>query len=202
MDKQTLVIATGNAGKLKEMVTLLSGLPLKILPQSDFKVPEAIEDGLSFIENALIKARHAAEYTGFPAIADDSGLAVDALAGAPGIYSSRYAGEAGNSAANNVKLLQALVEVPSEQRTARFHCAAVFVQHAKDPAPIVCHATWEGRILEQAVGQGGFGYDPVFYVESQGCTSAELKPDVKNTLSHRGQAIQKLAAQIRTLYCE
>ena len=157
-------------------------------PQGDWQIPEAVEDGLSFIENALIKARHAARLTGLPALADDSGLAVDALDGAPGIYSARYAGDGGDEA-NNRKLLEAMEDVPDERRGAHFYCAMALVRHAKDPAPLVAIGRLDGTITRTPAGVGGFGYDPLFRVPGQGCTSAELAPGLKNRLSHRGQAL-------------
>ncbi|RMH19785.1 MAG: RdgB/HAM1 family non-canonical purine NTP pyrophosphatase [Gammaproteobacteria bacterium] len=200
MYRKRIVIATGNAGKLKEIRDLLAPLHIEVIPQSEFELPEVEENGLSFIENALIKARHAAHLTGLPAIADDSGLAVDALLGEPGIYSSRFAGEPGNDSANNARLLEDLAEVPASERTARFHCAAVLMTHDRDPAPLVCHATWEGEILTAPRGETGFGYDPVFYVPSQQCSAAELTPETKNRLSHRGQAMRQLTSLIQQRY--
>ena len=189
---QRVVLATGNSGKLREFTELLATCRIQVLPQSDFSVPDAAETGLSFVENALLKARNAARHTGLPAIADDSGLEVDYLKGAPGIYSARYAGPAGDSAANNAQLLQALSGVPAAQRTARFQCLLVFMRHAEDPTPLICQGTWEGRILEHSRGTGGFGYDPLFYVEDMQCSAAELDAVRKNKLSHRGQALRCL----------
>lgn len=200
MYRKRIVIATGNAGKLKEIRALLAPLQIEVIPQTEFDLPEAEENGLSFIENALIKARHAAHLTGLPAIADDSGLAVDALFGEPGIYSSRFAGEPGNDVANNARLLEDLGEVPGPDRTARFHCAAVLMTHDRDPAPLVCHATWEGEILTAPRGEGGFGYDPLFYIPSKQCSAAELDAETKNRLSHRGKAIRQLASLIQQRY--
>jgi len=193
---QRIVLASGNQGKVRELQTLLEGLHLQILPQSDFAVPEAEETGLSFVENAIIKARNAARHTGLPAIADDSGIEVDYLNGAPGIYSARYAGPGCTDADNNAKLLAALEGVPSEQRSARFQCLLVYLRHAEDPTPIICQGTWEGRILTAPAGSKGFGYDPLFWVESRQASSAELEPSVKNSLSHRGQALRMLLARL------
>ncbi len=190
-----LVLASGNPGKLRELQALLEGLPLELVPQSVLGVEEAEETGLSFVENALLKARNAARHTGLPALADDSGLAVDHLQGAPGIHSSRYAG-GGGDAANNAKLLTALAGVPEECRTARFICVVVLLEHAEDPVPLICQGLWEGRILEAPRGEGGFGYDPLFWVPEQGCSSAELPPELKNRLSHRGQALRQLRARL------
>jgi XTP/dITP diphosphohydrolase len=191
-----VVLASGNAGKLRELTAMLEPLGWQVRPQSDWDVSEAVEDGLSFIENALIKARHAARATGLPALGDDSGLVVDALDGAPGIFSARYAGPGAGDAANNARLLEALQGVPEGRRTAHFYCAIAMVRHADDPAPLVAIGRWDGRILETPAGAGGFGYDPLFWVEAQGCSSAELPPQVKNRLSHRGRALAALARQL------
>lgn len=199
-DKKTvsrIVLATGNQGKVREMSQLLSGLALDIVPQSEFDVPPADETGLTFIENAIIKARNAAHYTGLPAIADDSGIEVDALQGAPGIYSSRYAGVSATDEQNREKLLADLQDIDESERTARFQCVIVYMQHENDPTPLVCQSAWEGRILFESLGTGGFGYDPVFYVPTHCCTSAELPKDEKNRISHRGQALQKLLASLK-----
>ena len=187
-----IVIATGNAGKLREFKTLLATREIEVVPQSDFAVPEADETGLTFVENAIIKARNAATHTGLPAIADDSGIEVDYLNGAPGIYSARYAGPGGDGPRNNAKLLDALAGVPEAQRQARFQCLLVYLRHAEDPTPLICQGTWEGRILERPAGEGGFGYDPVFFVPTDNCSAAELPPVRKNDISHRGQAMRAL----------
>ena len=192
-----IVLATGNSGKVREMAALLEPLAVRILPQSAFAVPEAEETGLTFVENALIKARNACRHTGLPAIADDSGLAVDALGGAPGIYSSRYAGPGADDRANVEKLLAELAGVPEEARGARFICLMVYLRHAEDPTPLICEGRWEGRILPAPRGSGGFGYDPVFQVPARHCSSAELPPAVKNRLSHRGQALRQLVERLR-----
>ena len=189
-----VVLATGNPGKVREMSALLAEFGLEVLPQSNFNIVEADETGTTFIENAIIKAKHAAALTGLPAIADDSGLAVDALQGVPGIYSARYAGVDASDRDNLLKLLDALKDVPAAQRTARFHCVLVYMTHAEDPTPLVCHGSWDGMITEQPSGEDGFGYDPIFFVESEGCTSAELTKQRKSELSHRGQALTKLLA--------
>jgi len=192
----TLVLASGNAGKLRELTAMLEPLGWRVRPQSDWNVPEAVEDGASFIENALIKARHAARLTGLPALGDDSGLVVDVLDGAPGIYSARYAGPGADDGSNNRKLIEALAGVPQERRTAHFYCAMAMVRHAADPAPLVAIGRWDGRILEAPAGSGGFGYDPLFWVEAHGCSSAGLPPEVKNRISHRGRALAALVRQL------
>ena len=189
---EKVVMASSNPGKLREINQILGDLGLKVLPQSDFDVPDADETGLTFVENSILKARHAAQLTGLPAIADDSGLEVDALRGAPGIYSARFSGPEATDEKNLRKLLDDLKDVPEAERTARFQCLMVFMTHAEDPTPLICQGTWEGRILFEPRGEGGFGYDPVFYVPSENCASAELTPEVKNSLSHRGQAFKKL----------
>ena len=191
---QKIVLASGNPGKLREMQQTLGSSDVVFIPQTELDVPEAEETGLSFVENAIIKARNACEATGLPAIADDSGLEVDALNGEPGIYSARYAGDSSASAdsSNNARLLRELEGVPDAQRSARFQCVIVYMRHANDPMPLICQGTWEGRILPGERGVNGFGYDPLFYVEEHACASAELDPSVKNKLSHRGQAIRQL----------
>ena len=194
---QRIVLATGNQGKVKEMGDILAPFGLQIVPQSEFDVPEADETGLTFVENAIIKARNAAAHTGLPAIADDSGLEVDFLKGAPGIYSSRFAGPDANSQDNVKKLLAEMKDVPEEKRTARFQCVMVYMEHDNDPTPLICQGTWEGRILFEQRGENGFGYDPVFYVPTHNCASAELSKEVKNQLSHRGQALRQLAEAMK-----
>jgi XTP/dITP diphosphohydrolase len=193
---RTLVLASSNQGKLREITAILQPLGWQVAPQGNWDVPDAVEDGLSFVENALIKARHAAQLTGLPALADDSGLAVDALDGAPGIYSARYAGGAGDQA-NTQKLLENLEDVPDADRTAHFYCAMALVHHAKDPAPLIAIGRWDGLINRAPAGDGGFGYDPVFHVPEKGCTSAELPAEVKNRMSHRGKALQQMVRLIR-----
>lgn len=196
MSDNKIVLATGNQGKVREMADLLSDFGFDVVAQSEFNVSDVEETGTTFIENAIIKARHAAKETGLASIADDSGLEVDALKGAPGIYSARYAGVGATDQQNLEKLLEAMKEVPEEQRTARFHCVLVLMRHENDPTPIVCHGKWEGRILTEAHGENGFGYDPVFFVPEDNCASAELEPARKKQLSHRGKALKQLFATL------
>lgn len=191
-----LVLASGNKGKLAELQQLLSDSGFKLISQAELGVEDAIEDGLSFVENALIKARHAARVTGKAAIADDSGLCVDALQGAPGIHSARFAGEHGNDAKNNALLLEKLKGVETDQRGARFVCVLAMVRHADDPLPLICEGHWQGRILEQPRGDQGFGYDPMFFCPQQGMSSAELDRDIKNRISHRAKALQALLQKL------
>lgn len=197
--EQQIVLASGNAGKLREFQQLLAPFNFKVQAQSAFAVEAAEETGLTFIENALIKARHACIHTGRPAIADDSGIEVDALRGAPGIYSARFAGPNASDEDNNLKLLAQLSDVPEELRTARYQCVLVFMRHAKDPTPIVCQAAWEGKILNEPQGDGGFGYDPLFWVPEQQCSAAQLDKDNKNAISHRGKAMAKLLKALQGL---
>ena len=194
---QKVVLATGNPGKVRELADLLSAFGLDIVAQTDLGVESAEETGLTFIENAILKARHAAQITGLPAIADDSGLAVDALGGAPGIYSARYAGEAASDRENLEKLLQVLEAVPDGERQAQFHCVLVYLRHAEDPTPLVFHGSWAGEIIRSAAGEGGFGYDPVFYVPELGKTAAELSKAEKGAVSHRGKALTLLLEAMR-----
>lgn len=194
---QKVVLATGNPGKVSELADLLSAFGLDIVAQTDLGVESAEETGLTFIENAILKARHAAHITGLPAIADDSGLAVDALGGAPGIYSARYAGEDASDRQNLEKLLTALQDVPDDQRQAQFHCVLVYLRHAEDPTPLVFHGSWQGVITRDAAGEGGFGYDPIFYLPAQGKTAAELTKNEKRALSHRGKALTLLLEAMR-----
>jgi XTP/dITP diphosphohydrolase len=189
-----IILASSNQGKVREINQLLTGLDLHVQPQTEYGVPDIEETGLTFVENAILKARNAAQHTGLPAIADDSGIEVDALNGEPGIYSARYAGAGASDQANLEKLLTELGDLPEEKRTARFQCLMVYMRHAHDPTPLICQGTWEGRILFEPRGENGFGYDPVFYVPTHDCSSAELAADVKNSLSHRGQALRKLLA--------
>jgi XTP/dITP diphosphohydrolase len=191
-----IVLASSNPGKVREINQLLAELGMQVRPQGEFNVVDAEETGLTFVENAILKARNAARHTGLPAIADDSGLEVDALAGAPGIYSARFAGKGASDQANLEKLLVELEAVPEEQRTARFQCLMVFMRHAEDPTPLICQGSWEGRILFAARGDNGFGYDPVFHVPTHDCSSAELPAETKNALSHRGQALRQLVAAL------
>ena len=196
----TIVLATGNQGKVKELAQLLATQSIEIIPQSNFNVPEVAETGTTFVENAIIKARHAAKITGLPAIADDSGLEVDALNGAPGVYSARYAEDITNGKVtdddNTNKLLAALTDVADEDRTARFHCVLVYMKHENDPTPLICHGVWEGSISREKQGEQGFGYDPVFWQEDLQKSSAQLPRDVKNSLSHRGQALKELVKKL------
>ncbi|MEA5668563.1 MAG: RdgB/HAM1 family non-canonical purine NTP pyrophosphatase [Stenotrophomonas sp.] len=191
-----LVLASGNAGKLKELQAMLGALPLQIVPQRELGVDDVPETGLTFVENALIKARHACAVTGLPALADDSGLIVDALDGAPGLYSARYAGSPTDDAANNAKLLDALRDVPAERRSARFYAVIVLLRHANDPQPLICEGSWEGRIIDELRGTHGFGYNPVFLDEELGLTAAEMQPEQKNGRSHRAKALQQLKQQL------
>lgn len=191
-----LVLASGNAGKLKELQAMLAGLPLEIVAQGEMGVSDVPETGLTFVENALIKARHACASTGLPALADDSGLIVDALGGAPGLYSARYAGSPTNDAANNAKLLDALRDVPADRRTARFYAVIVLLRHAEDPQPLICEGSWEGEILDAPRGHHGFGYNPVFLDTVLQQTAAEMAPDLKNAMSHRGKALQVLKQKL------
>jgi XTP/dITP diphosphohydrolase len=193
---QKIVLASGNAGKLREFQQLLSGCGFEVIPQSEFNLSDADEIGTTFVENAIIKARHACEQTGLPAIADDSGIEVDALNGRPGVYSARYSGPDANDKKNNEKLLMELKDVPMEKRTARYHAVLAYMRHADDPTPILCHGTWEGIILTEPRGENGFGYDPLFFVPSHNCASAELDKSEKNRISHRGKAMQELLLKI------
>jgi XTP/dITP diphosphohydrolase len=187
-----VVVATANAGKLRELTALLAGLDMQLVAQSGLGIAPVEETGTTFAENALLKARHAARCTGLAAIADDSGLEVAALQGAPGLYSARYAGPGSDDAANNAKLLRVLAGVPDEARGARYRCVLVFVNGPDDPAPVVAQASWEGRIIDTPRGSGGFGYDPYFWLPDRGCTAAELDAAEKNRISHRGQAMRQL----------
>ncbi|WP_019025820.1 RdgB/HAM1 family non-canonical purine NTP pyrophosphatase [Colwellia piezophila] len=195
-----VVLATGNQGKVKELAHLLAKQAIEIVPQSEFDVPDVAETGTTFVENAIIKARHAAKITGLPAIADDSGLEVDALNGAPGVYSARYAEDITQGAItdddNTNKLLAALINTPDEQRTARFHCVLVYMKHEHDPTPLICHGVWHGTISRQKQGEQGFGYDPIFWQEDLQMSSAQLSREVKNQRSHRGQALDKLVEKL------
>ena len=194
-----VVLASGNKGKLAEFQAMFTDSKIEILPQSSFEVIEAEETGLSFIENAILKARNASAQTLMPALADDSGLAVQALKGAPGIFSARYAGEPSNDLANIRKLLEDMASIEADQRQAQFICALAFVRHAEDPVPVVAVGYWNGEILSTPSGSEGFGYDPVFYVPSESCSAAQLSKARKNALSHRGQALKELYQQFETL---
>jgi len=194
---QKVVLATGNPGKVRELADLLADFGLNVVAQTELGVDSAEETGLTFIENAILKARHAAQITGLPAIADDSGLAVDALGGAPGIYSARYAGVDASDRQNLDKLLVALKDVPQGSRGAQFHCVLVYMRHAEDPTPLVFHGSWAGEIAFESAGAGGFGYDPVFYVPELGRTAAELSRDEKSAVSHRGKALKLMLEAMR-----
>ncbi|MCL4106069.1 UNVERIFIED_CONTAM: hypothetical protein GTU68_058375 [Idotea baltica] len=195
LESSLVVLASGNAGKLAELSRILSPLPFTLRSQAEFDMPDVVEDGLSFVENAIIKARAVAKFTGHATIADDSGLEVDHLLGAPGIHSARYSGE--GDAANNVKLLGALGDLPRRERTARFQCVLVYMRHWLDPTPIVCQAQWEGEILSEPKGEHGFGYDPLFFLPEYQCSSAELDRAEKNRVSHRAKASALLLEALR-----
>lgn len=194
-----LVIASGNKKKLAEFERLLAPKGWQVHPQSDFQVPEADETGLSFVENAILKARNACLHTGLPSLADDSGLEVDALKGAPGIYSARFAGLPSNDANNNRLLMEKLAGVPTEERSCRYQALLVWMRHAEDPTPLICQGSWEGRLLETPRGDNGFGYDPYFYLPELDKTAAELDAASKNRLSHRGRALASLLQHLGTL---
>ena len=191
-----LVLASGNPGKLRELSALLSDFGFEVHAQSEYSVTEAEETGTTFVENAIIKARNAAEHTGFMSLADDSGIEVDALKGAPGVYSARFAGTEANDDANNALLVEKLRAVPEAQRSARYRAVIVLMRHAADPSPVICEGSWEGMIQLEPAGEGGFGYDPYFYLPLLGCTSAQLSAEAKNRLSHRGQALQQLKIRL------
>lgn len=192
-----IVLASGNKGKLREFAQLLAPLNIEIVPQSELQVVEAEETGLSFVENAILKARNACMQTGLPAISDDSGIEVDALQGAPGIYSSRYAGSNASDQDNIDTLLAAIKDVPEAERSARFQCVVVYMRHAKDPTPLICQGTWHGQIMLQPSGDGGFGYDPIFFVAETETSAAELSPEQKHAVSHRGQAMRRFIAEFQ-----
>ena len=192
----TIVLASGNAGKVRELGKLFTEYGIKVVPQSDFDVPDVAETGTTFVENAIIKARHAAACTKLPAIADDSGIEVDALDARPGVYSARYAGPNANDEDNNNKMLAELKGIPDEQRSARYQCVLVFMRHHNDPTPLISQGSWQGRILEAPQGDGGFGYDPIFYVPSHDCSSGELTLEQKNKISHRTVAMQSMLKQL------
>ncbi len=196
-DSQRVVLASNNKGKLREVGQILVGLNLSVVPQGELGVGEVAETGTTFVENAIIKARHAAEHSGLAAIADDSGLVVDALGGAPGVWSARFAGEGADDAANTAKVLTDLGDTPEAQRSARFLCVMVYMRHAGDPTPVIAQGSWEGLITRHPAGDNGFGYDPVFQVPGEGCTSAQLPAERKNALSHRGQALRALVAAMQ-----
>jgi XTP/dITP diphosphohydrolase len=191
-----LVLASGNPGKLQELSVILADLGYELHPQSEFGVPEVAETGTTFVENAIIKARHAATLTGLPALADDSGIEVDALEGAPGVYSARFSGPGASDADNNALLVEKLRDVPSRQRSARYRAVIVLMRHAGDPSPLICEGSWEGIIQLEPAGDGGFGYDPYFFLPDRGCTSAQLSAGEKNRLSHRGKALADLKRKL------
>jgi XTP/dITP diphosphohydrolase len=193
---QQIVLASGNAGKLREFNQVLADLNIEVVPQSKFEVGEVEETGLTFVENAILKARHVSRVSGLPALADDSGLEVDALNGAPGIYSARFSGEGATDARNNAKLLELLAGKPESERSARFQCVLVYLRHPEDPTPLICQGSWEGRILEAPQGDNGFGYDPLFWVPECQCSSAQLAPEQKNQRSHRGQAVAEFVRRM------
>lgn len=195
MDK--IILASGNPGKLKEFQEIFSKKNIHIIPQSQYRIKDAEETGLSFVENAIIKARHAAKIAGLPALADDSGLEVDALRGKPGIHSARFSGINATDASNNEKLLQLMKNVPEDKRSARFHCVLVLMRHADDPVPMIFHGQWEGFILQRPSGANGFGYDPLFFATDQNTASADLRPEIKNQVSHRGKAVAKLVRALQ-----
>ena len=191
-----LVLASSNPGKLREFSALLDESRYKIIPQADFNVPEIAETGTTFVENAIIKARHAAQYTGLAALADDSGIVIDALNGEPGVHSARFSGSDASDESNNILLVERLRSVPEAQRSARYQAVIVYMRNAADPSPIICEGSWEGIMVLEAKGSGGFGYDPYFYLPDYGCTSAELSADEKNRISHRGQALRLLLEKL------
>lgn len=192
-----VVLASGNQGKLKELGAMLGELEFSLVAQSELGIASPPETGLTFAENALIKARYAAQESGLPALADDSGIAVEALNGAPGIYSARYAGDDASDTDNVQKLLSAMQSVPDGQRAAAFHCVLVYLAHANDPTPLIAHGIWRGQLLHSVRGEGGFGYDPVFWVPDHACSAAELPRAEKNRISHRGRALVSLLEQLR-----
>lgn len=200
MTPENIILASGNKKKLKELSEILNDFSVTLVPQTELGVSDAIEDGLTFVENALKKARHACEQTGKPAIADDSGIEVDFLSGKPGIYSARFAGESATDEENLQKLLKSLDDTPEESRTARYQCIIVYMRHAEDPTPIICQAHWEGKILKEKLGEGGFGYDPIFYCEDSQKTAAQMTPQEKAAISHRGKALQQFKQKFMSLY--
>jgi XTP/dITP diphosphohydrolase len=191
-----LVLASGNPGKLRELSALLDDTDYQVFPQSDFDVPDVAETGTTFVENAIIKARHAAHSTGFAVLADDSGIVVDALNGEPGVYSARFSGSNASDEANNALLVEKLRSIPEEQRSARYQAVIVYMRNAVDPSPIICEGSWEGMIVLEPRGKGGFGYDPYFYLPEYECTSAELSAEEKNRISHRGKALRRLVEKL------
>ncbi len=198
---QKIVLATGNLNKVKEINAIVESIPVVVLPQSQFQIKEAVETGTTFIENAIIKARNASEQTGLPAIADDSGIEVDALNGEPGVYSSRYSGPDSNDQKNLEKLIENIKNVPEERRSCRYWCVMVYLKHAKDPTPVVCQASWEGQLITTPMGSNGFGYDPIFWIPSQKATAAQITLEQKNSMSHRAKALKMLFAHLQEIYC-
>ena len=194
-----IVLATSNEGKIAELQSMLQILPIEWIPQSEFNISDADETGKTFIQNAILKARHAAKISGLPALADDSGLVVDALDGAPGVYSARYAGENATADERNRKLLAEMKDVDKSDRGASYHCVLALVEYEDDPVPLICHGIWEGSILHEPRGNNGFGYDPVFYVPTHHCSAAELSPLEKNHISHRGQVVDQLLEVFHTM---
>ena len=195
-----IVLASNNKKKVAELNDMLTGLNFKVMPQSDFLVESVPETGSTFVENAIIKARHAARITGLPSLADDSGLEVDALHGAPGVYSARFAGEDASDDDNLNKLLDELNGIPSIMRSARYWCVLAFMRHADDPTPVICQASWEGQIVTEPKGENGFGYDPIFFVPDTGYTAAQLPTLIKNQTSHRAKALQLMIEKLQELY--
>lgn len=197
-----VVLASSNKGKIREFQEIFADLPIELIPQTELNIPDIEETGLTFVENAVLKARHASKLAGMPAIADDSGLVVDALDGQPGVKSARYAGENADDEARINKLLKAMETVEDMDRSASFHCVTVLLENESDPAPLLCEGVWDGYILREPVGESGFGYDPVFYVTTHDCSAAELESDEKNEISHRGQALEQLAEALQDLSLE
>ena len=198
-EKLQIVLATSNPGKIAELQSMLTELPIEWIPQSEFDISDIEETGKTFIENAILKARHAAKLSGLPALADDSGLVIDALDGAPGIYSARYAGKNATAEERNQKVLDEMKAVPKEERTAAYHCVLALVEYEDDPVPLICHGIWEGSILSEPCGTNGFGYDPIFYVTTHDCSAAELSNAEKNAISHRGQVVDQLLEVFHSL---
>lgn len=196
-DFRKIVLASGNAGKVREINKLFADSGIEVVPQSDYDVPEVAETGTTFVENAIIKARHAAEITGLPTIADDSGIEVDALGARPGVYSARYSGSNASDSDNNSRMLAELKGLADRERSARYQCILVFMRSATDPVPIITQGSWEGRILQEPRGDGGFGYDPIFFVPTHNCSGGELPLEVKNTISHRAQALEAMLDEFR-----
>ncbi len=199
-DLKRIVLASNNSGKVREINTMLSDTDIQVVSQSEFNVPEVEETGLTFIENAILKARNACSHSGLPALADDSGIEIDALNGRPGIYSARYAGDGASDEDNLLKLIDEVKCLPEDQRAARFVCVMVFLRHAEDPIPLIAEGIWNGVALDEARGENGFGYDPMFYLPTHNCTSAELNPEEKNRISHRGQALQLMLLKLSSIY--